>query len=214
LDLNASHDVVLELVNIDQQAIDQIVQTGQSSQKNIAVDKVGESTSNQIVTEQMAELPKHKVPGKITRAVVASKIKMKQHRTPLLQPPTHKPVQISGMKEQLSGSIIKQRSLHKVDTTHSNSQPDAVDLNKIIMAVRNHLESYKFYPSSARRRGIEGHVDVGFKLIPHGVADQVSLLHSSGYTVLDHAALEAVYRAQPFPIGNGKYRFRLTFKRL
>jgi len=82
------------------------------------------------------------------------------------------------------------------------------------MLVRNHLEVFKYYPASARRRGIEGHVEVGFTLTRDGAADQVSVLHGSGYAVLDHAALETVYRAQPFPIENGKYRFSLRFKRL
>jgi len=73
---------------------------------------------------------------------------------------------------------------------------------------------FKYYPASARRRGIEGHVEVGFTLTRDGAADQVSVLHGSGYAMLDHAALETVHRAQPFPVENGKYRFSLRFKRL
>jgi protein TonB len=80
--------------------------------------------------------------------------------------------------------------------------------------VRKHLEFFKYYPSSARRRGIEGHVEIGFTLMHDGAADQVAVLHGSGYAVLDHAALETVYRAQPFPVAYGQYRFSLRFKRL
>ncbi|MCF7820920.1 MAG: energy transducer TonB [Mariprofundaceae bacterium] len=80
--------------------------------------------------------------------------------------------------------------------------------------VRSHLESFKFYPASARRRGIEGHVDVAFVLTQNGAADQISVLHGSGYSMLDRAAIQTVSRAQPFPVDDGTYRFRLKFKRL
>lgn len=80
--------------------------------------------------------------------------------------------------------------------------------------VRKHLEAFKFYPGSARRRGIEGHVDVEFTLAQNGTATQVAVLQGSGYSVLDQAAMETVYRAQPFPVHEGEFRFRLRFKRL
>jgi len=81
-------------------------------------------------------------------------------------------------------------------------------------AVRKRLETFKYYPASARRRGIEGDVDVAFKLVHGGVAEQVEVLKGSGYAVLDHAALTTVARAQPFPVGNGVFRFHLRFRRL
>jgi len=80
--------------------------------------------------------------------------------------------------------------------------------------VRQHLESFKYYPSSARRRGIEGEVDVAFRLAMRGQADEVSIVRGSGYAVLDRAALDTVQRAQPFPVEEGLYRFRLRFGRL
>ncbi|WP_167632289.1 energy transducer TonB [Mariprofundus ferrooxydans] len=89
-----------------------------------------------------------------------------------------------------------------------------VDEDKLRLLLRKHLESFKFYPASARRRNIEGDVDVGFTLTRDGSADQVTVLHGSGYAVLDHAALETVYRAQPFPVADGRYQFRLRFRRL
>jgi protein TonB len=80
--------------------------------------------------------------------------------------------------------------------------------------VRKHLEAFKYYPGSARRRGIEGHVDVEFTLAQNGAATGVAVLQGSGYAILDQAAMETVYRAQPFPIQKGEFRFRLRFKRL
>jgi protein TonB len=80
--------------------------------------------------------------------------------------------------------------------------------------VRQHLEAHKFYPASARRRGIAGEVEVGFRLGDGGRAEQVLLLASSGYVVLDRAAVETVKRAQPFPVFSGSFHFRLRFHKL
>jgi len=81
-------------------------------------------------------------------------------------------------------------------------------------AVRRRLEAFKYYPASARRRGIEGDVDVAFSLVAGGMAARIKLLKGSGYAVLDRAALATVARAQPFPVERGDYRFRLRFRRL
>lgn len=79
------------------------------------------------------------------------------------------------------------------------------------LAVRSRLEHFKHYPASARRRGIEGAVDVSFSLNAEGRAENMQLLTGSGYTILDDAALSTVRRAEPFPVTEGSYRFRLRF---
>jgi TonB family protein len=78
--------------------------------------------------------------------------------------------------------------------------------------VREHLERFKYYPVSARRRGIEGAVEVSFALDALGRAEALQVIAGSGYPILDDAALETVRRAQPFPVGGGAYRFRLLFQ--
>ncbi|MDX8402806.1 MAG: energy transducer TonB [Mariprofundaceae bacterium] len=80
--------------------------------------------------------------------------------------------------------------------------------------VRARLEESKWYPASARRRGIEGDVELGFALNRDGYARDAKILAGSGYAMLDQAALETVKRAEPFPADGGEYRFKLRFRRL
>lgn len=80
--------------------------------------------------------------------------------------------------------------------------------------IRHHLERYKFYPASARRRGIGGSVEVGFQLDRKGHAQGVIVMAGSGYSLLDWAAKETVKRAEPFPAVGGEYRFTLQFNKL
>jgi len=150
-----------------------------------------------------------------TRSVLSDNIIPETSTLPVLMPMTRAKAE-SGSKESTEqpAMSVSQRIAQQVPEPHSDHQSDAAEMDRIRMLVRNHLETFKYYPASARRRGIEGHVEVGFTLTHDGAADQVSVLHGSGYAVLDHAALETVYRAQPFPIENGKYRFSLRFKRL
>ncbi|HXQ22438.1 MAG TPA: energy transducer TonB [Candidatus Acidoferrales bacterium] len=79
------------------------------------------------------------------------------------------------------------------------------------------------YPLVARARGWQGTVDVGLLVLADGSVDDASLRRSSGYGVLDAAAI-AVARQSRFspPAANGlpaplhgriEYRFELTTAR-
>ena len=80
--------------------------------------------------------------------------------------------------------------------------------------VRSQLEKNKWYPASARRRGIEGDVELEFSLNEQGYAKHTTVVNGSGYASLDQAALTTVKRAEPFPADGGEYQFKLRFRRL
>jgi len=60
-----------------------------------------------------------------------------------------------------------------------------------------HIETFKFYPSAARRRAIEGKLEVTFLLRESGDYDQ--LIINGGKAVLQRAVRQALIDAQPFP---------------
>lgn len=60
-----------------------------------------------------------------------------------------------------------------------------------------HIESHKFYPPIARRRGVEGRVHVSFMVIEAGGV--ASLRCASGPALLESAACNAVSAALPLP---------------
>jgi protein TonB len=65
--------------------------------------------------------------------------------------------------------------------------------------VLSHLLRYKQYPSAAREKGIQGQPVVAFSLAGSGAVTSVSLVRSSGASILDEAAVAMVWRASPFP---------------
>jgi protein TonB len=72
-------------------------------------------------------------------------------------------------------------------------------------AVRMRVDEAKQYPHIAQQRRIQGRVLVAFSLTPGGqLSGEPQLVQSSGFGVLDRAALKAVRRGAPYPEFPGK----------
>jgi TonB family protein len=65
--------------------------------------------------------------------------------------------------------------------------------------VRQQIANAKYYPRIARRRGMEGQPVIAFTLDRGGRIMKAALAKTSGYQLLDQAALEAVRQAAPYP---------------
>jgi len=205
---NLADDVTIELVSIDV-----------SSEKLAVQPRPSVLPLLNKAVPQAVHKPTHKKPIHKQAVKTSAVMAMSKKTAPLLarsKPYIHAiPARSKVTPIQLAHNIqtSPEQVVHVSTPRHIVSQTKT-DPDETQMLIRKHLEAFKYYPASARRRGIEGRVEVGFTLTQDGAANQVSVLHGSGYAVLDHAALETVYRAQPFPIDDGKYRFSLRFKRL
>ncbi|NVK39691.1 MAG: energy transducer TonB [Oceanospirillaceae bacterium] len=70
---------------------------------------------------------------------------------------------------------------------------------------RRRVEDYgnRNYPTEARDKGIYGSLRLLVKILPDGSVADIEILHSSGYRILDEAAIRIVRLAapfQPFPV--------------
>lgn len=65
--------------------------------------------------------------------------------------------------------------------------------------VRQRIANAKYYPRMAKRRGMEGQPIIAFTLDKNGRLMKIDLAQTSGYQLLDKAALEAVHQAAPYP---------------
>jgi len=79
--------------------------------------------------------------------------------------------------------------------------------------IAQHLAHYQHYPRVARRRGLQGEVELSISINPSGHVDKAEVSLSSGHSLLDEAALGMVERAQPFPVagsyGQGELELRV-----
>ncbi len=65
--------------------------------------------------------------------------------------------------------------------------------------VRQRIAAAQYYPRLARQRGMEGRTVISFILDQRGRLTKVDLAKTSGYPLLDRAAMEAVHKGAPYP---------------
>ncbi len=76
---------------------------------------------------------------------------------------------------------------------------DPAALDRFWAEVRSRIARSQKYPLWARRNNIEGVVVVRFSLTREGRVQKAEVEKSSGHSVLDEAALEAVLQGDPYP---------------
>ncbi|MBZ0157832.1 MAG: energy transducer TonB [Alphaproteobacteria bacterium] len=81
---------------------------------------------------------------------------------------------------------------------------DGVDLSALAGGFSARIESAKWYPYMARRKGIEGTVVVKVKIGRDGSLSEATVLRSSGHGILDESALSLVKKVCPFRHSAGR----------
>ena len=66
-----------------------------------------------------------------------------------------------------------------------------------IQQLMKHIDAHKFYPGSARRRGVEGEIHVSFELTMNNTPANIEVTGS--VSVLQQAARQALEDASPLP---------------
>jgi len=66
-------------------------------------------------------------------------------------------------------------------------------------AVKQLIERNRYYPVIARKRRIRGQVTVTFTIVANGGIKSLAVKKTSGYDILDTAALRTVNDAAPYP---------------
>ncbi len=74
------------------------------------------------------------------------------------------------------------------------------------------IERAKRYPAQARRWGLEGTAEVQFRVAGDGSAEDVTVVKSSGFVLLDRASVETIKRAAPLPVISGTIRVPISYQ--
>lgn len=99
-----------------------------------------------------------------------------------------KPLQKAQNKQQTSLDTAKTVEKEVAGSAASNS---AALKNEIAANIVYQMERYKKYPKQARRISAEGIAKVTFSVNAAGVVSSADISDSSGYSILDNAALQA-----------------------
>ena len=81
----------------------------------------------------------------------------------------------------------------------------------LLRAIRRQIERAKIYPDAARRAGMEGTVELRFRIGRDGTVEVLEVVRSSGYPELDEIAMQTIRRAAPYPSVSGRIRIPLSY---
>jgi protein TonB len=93
-----------------------------------------------------------------------------------------------------------------------NTSQQDLRWNNSYRAIRALLEKAKNYPLPARKEGMEGMVQVSFTIDEKGLPQDIRILKSSGYRILDEEVKKMLKKASPFPEFDGEVKVPVTFK--
>jgi len=78
--------------------------------------------------------------------------------------------------------------------------------------IRDSLQKNLVYPYLARKKRIEGTVLAEFRLNSSGMPENMRIVRTSNYAILDEAAKETIQKAAPFPAQNKRVEIPITFR--
>lgn len=81
----------------------------------------------------------------------------------------------------------------------------------IVSQIKASIERAKMYPVLARKRRNEGTVIAEFSINAKGYPQNIQIIKSSGFSLLDSAARDTIQKASPFPVIRGTIEVPLTF---
>lgn len=87
----------------------------------------------------------------------------------------------------------------KIETPNTSPPTPKPLTQREIRAVQEKLAEYVFYPEHARALGIEGTVELFIELSANGKVEDVRVVSSSGYPILDNAAIKGFYAIGRLP---------------
>lgn len=106
---------------------------------------------------------------------------------------------------------VSQEAEAKADESSVLPQSEEAVMAQVPAAVQSIILAKVNYPWRARRRGFEGIAEFRFDVNRQAI-QQVSMLVSSGYPVLDRAARRGILSAGSLPLDDGSYRLPVTFQ--
>jgi periplasmic protein TonB len=93
----------------------------------------------------------------------------------------------------------------------SKTQADNKSTQDVTLAIRKAIEKALIYPLFAKKRGLEGTALTEFTVNAKGYPEDIRIIVSSGYAILDTAAKQSLSKAAPFNAGKGRYEIPITF---
>lgn len=161
--------------------------TPSSQRKTPVAQEKKPANNNQQLTAEAENTSK-----KVSAIAIAEKTELKTNSD--TKPETSSETKQAESQASPQRESITTTSANK--TTSPASESLAIQLqqqrNYLLGELQNRLNRFLTYPVRARRRGWQGEVMVAFNINKHGQLNNVRLARSSGYSLLDRSAVNAI----------------------
>jgi len=139
-------------------------------------------------------LPPAKQPPQLVKADIPPPKPVKKSK------PVSKPQAKPEIIKEVAAVIPEQAAASKQaeQVQHGQQDVSAPIRKNYLNNLLTYIEGHKYYPQSARKRGINGSIEVSFELLNNGEINDLKA--SGGPMVLRKAAEQAIAKALPFPI--------------
>lgn len=185
-------------------------------QETIAEPEPVLKPKTETIPKPVVEPVKKSLPKPIEKPKPTKKEIKKEIKKEVVKLPTHKPTPVLDepkQRENTPENIKKSAPTQKDAAKKQNPPATQFNLQQIANAEQEYLNALRqqimvyaqdTYPRRAKRRRWEGDVIIGFTLTKSGQITQLSIVESSGRSLLDQAALEIfqakmAYQFKPFP---------------
>lgn len=140
--------------------------------------------------KQVEEPPKVQEPPKVEKAEVALQRK---------KPKPEKPKPVNEPRRTEQPAAQQQPDKPAASRPAGPSAAQIAAKQNYLSHLFGHLERYKRYPASARRRHQEGTVHIRFAMDARGHVTSARIEKGSGVAALDREVMEMIRRAEPLP---------------
>lgn len=141
------------------------------------------------------------LPG-ITGSVMA--VKIKEQQTTEIKNDTYK--EITTAKNNKHATEVKKSVASKtISTTKSSTQKQNISITqkesraRVISIIYKELKQHFTYPTLAQKRNWQGKVELSLRVTSSGKIEDVQLNNSSGYNILDQAAISSLLKVGNLP---------------
>ncbi len=94
----------------------------------------------------------------------------------------------------------------KLNPQNSKKPVSEISQNRVISRLQLELKQYFYYPRLAQRKNIQGTVIIGFAINLQGQINNIRILKSSGFSILDMAAEDALQKLRQLDWGQERDR--------
>ena len=140
---------------------------------------------------------KVQAPVEMSEPKLVSDTGMKEY-VPVTAPQSSKPEQFSGTG--YVGKPTEDSAQEQAPAKNSGAGAASNYMRINLDSLRKSIYGKLVYPRQAKMMGLKGVTDLRFRILKNGSVERISVNKSSGYSILDDAAKDAVLDAAPLPV--------------